>query len=84
VTDYCYINKKSDIWGLQKFIKKSAFYAIDRNSNKNFIKDNKCIVGVYLNIYKNDKGSYLLNKLIILMLVQILDINISIKRYDKK
>jgi len=45
-------HSESNIWGFQNFIEKTKLFSKNKKINKEIIENNKCVVGVYFEIYE--------------------------------
>jgi len=50
--NHIYINKDNTNWGFNNLINKSNL----NKSNKSLLENNKCIIGIYLKVYKYKNG----------------------------
>jgi len=51
-----YFNRKNSSSGSEKFIRKYELFTKNENSKKSIIENDRCIVGVFVIIYKLEKG----------------------------
>ncbi|ORX77620.1 hypothetical protein BCR32DRAFT_295511 [Anaeromyces robustus] len=47
-----YFSKNRNIWGWNKFIKKSELNIKNKESNKSFVENNKVVIGTYIRVYQ--------------------------------
>ncbi|ORX81774.1 hypothetical protein BCR32DRAFT_268069 [Anaeromyces robustus] len=62
-TDYVTYNTECHNWGKTKIIEKTKLSTKNKMLNKELITNNRCVVGVYFQIYEDKKEVYVINNL---------------------